>query len=113
MFISKKRFASLGAAALITGTGIIAATGTASAATCTYSEKRDALVSIGSSHAGIGTGDCGWLYPGRGIEGHHGKDNAISLGNIPLGGSEWLVGFINDPTGLLPVNGGNGGDWIY
>lgn len=112
MFISKKKVASLGAAALIAGTGVIAATGTASADTCTYGEKRDAIVSVGSSHAGIATGDCGWLYPGRGLEGHNGKDNAISLGKIQLPGGEWLVGLINDPTGLFPVNGGDGGDWI-
>ncbi|MGP9723767.1 hypothetical protein ACT3SZ_07115 [Corynebacterium sp. AOP40-9SA-29] len=108
-----KKLASVGLAALTVGGLSVAASGTASAATCTYSQNRDAIIDLGLVHAGTATGDCGWLAPGQGLEGHRGQPNTISLGNLRLPDGSYLVGFVDDPTGLYPVTGGDGGNWNW
>lgn len=113
MTTSKTRLMSLGLAAAAAGTGLLATSAPASAETCVYSERTHALVSVGSSHGGVATGECGALYPGAGLEGEGTTPNAISLGVIPLPGGEWIVGFIDDLTGLYPVNGGPHGFRIH
>lgn len=107
MSISKK-LASVGLTALTAAGIAVATTGTASAATCTYNQNRDAIVDLGIIHGGVATGDCGWLYPTQGLTGTQGKPNTISLGNVPLTGGNYVVGFVNDPTGLYPTTS----DWI-
>lgn len=103
MSISKK-LASLGLGALTVGGLAVAASGTASAATCTYNKNSDAIIALGMVHGGTATGDCGWLRPTMGLEGHRGQPNTVSLGNVPLPSGGYLVGFVDDPTGLYPVS---------
>lgn len=99
------RFSRVGlAAALAAGVAVLGA-GTASAQeTCVYGPEQDALVTVGSSHVGVGEGECGWLEFGMGLEGKNGRPNTISLGEFELPGGQWLVGFIDDYTGLYPLH---------
>lgn len=39
-----------------------------------------------------------------GLEGKNGRPNTISLGEFELPGGQWLVGFIDDYTGLYPLH---------
>lgn len=112
MSISKK-LASVGLTALTAAGIAVATTGTASAATCTYNQNRDAIVDLGIVHGGTASGDCGWLQPTMGLEGHRGQPNTVSLGNLRLPDGSYIVGFVDDPTGLYPVTGGNGGNWNW
>ncbi|AIT62219.1 hypothetical protein [Corynebacterium doosanense] len=112
MNISKTRLMSLGLAAAAAGTGLLATSAPASAGTCYYSERTHALVTLGSSHGVVATGECGMIYPGAGLKGEGTTPNAISLGAITLPGGEWIVGFINDFSGLYPVNNGPENFWI-
>lgn len=110
MSISKK-FAAGAAAVAVAGGLAVVTTGTASAAPqrhCDYSRSWDTSIDLGIVHGGIASDDCAWVVPGQGIPGFRGEPNTIAIGNIPLPNGEYVVGFVDDPTGMYPMGNDHG-----